>query len=335
MTPQEPDLVQALRSIAALPVTDDDVERARRRFRDGLAHHQQTRRRATVAAVLVALLTVATALVALSGRDDTKSLPALTPSTTVGVIPTVLPTVSPYAYGGEPTNVPTVGLTGFPPQGTTPSSTQQASELGGFQVFDGGRPYRGSARLYADGRFVWYLFYGPGNTKSTGYIEQRLTPYGVQILVNQPAGTSQDPWNLEKWLPASAWADGTMRPYVPTHYGACAKAGDPNAPIDERVWGTPGVPMPRLDLLALFPPTVADLLQGREVLPPLEDAEDCLRLTTAEARVLDRALVDAGFDKNDTYVLEYWTPIPGRAEVLSVRLEPVMPDGTVGCSSCG
>ena len=84
-----------------------------------------------------------------------------------------------------------------------------------------------------------------------------------------------------------------------------------------------------------FPPTVADLLQGRAVLPPLEDAEDCLSLTTAEARALDRALVAAGFDKNDTYVLEYWTPIPGSAEVLSVRLEPVMPDGTVGCSSCG
>ena len=331
MTLREPDLVQALRSTAALPVTDDDLERARLRFRDGLEHHQQVQRRATVAAVLVAVLTVATALVVWSGRGDTKGLPALTPSTTVGV----LPTVDPYAYGGEPATIPTAGLVGFPRPGASPSGLERASELGGFQVFGGRSPYRGSARLYADGRFVWYLFHGPGNTKSTGYIEQRLTPYGIQILVNQPAGTSQDPWNLEKWLPASAWADKRLRPYVPTHYGACAKAGDPNAPIDEREWGTPGVPTPRQELLALFPPTVADLLQGREVLPPLEDAEDCLSLTTAEARALDRALVAAGFDKNDTYVLEYWTPIPGSAEVLSVRLEPVMPDGTVGCSSCG
>ena len=334
MTIREPELAQALRSAAALPVTDDDLERARLRFREAFAHHQQVRRRATVAAVLVGVLTVATAVVVWSGRGDTKGLPALTPSTTVDV----LPTVAPYAYGGEPTTIPTVGLTGFPPPGANPSSTHQASELGGFQVFDGRRPYRGSARLYADGRFIWYLFYGDGNQRSTGYLEQRLTPYGIQILVNQPAGTSQDPWNLEKWMPAAGWADKTIRPYVPTHYGACARPFNPSASVEKREWGMPGSPMPREQLLALFPAEVADLLRGHDVLPPLDDAEDCFSLTTTQARALDRALVEAGFEKDavrNRYVPSYSKAIPGRADLLSVRLEPVMPDGSVGCSSCG
>ena len=334
MTIREPDIAQCLRSTDALSVTDDDLERAWLRFRDGLERHQRMRRRSTVAAVLVVVLTVATALVAWSGRSDTKGLPALRPSTTAGV----LPTVAPYAYVGEPTSIPTVGLTGFPPPGASPGSLEQASELGAFRVFDGRLPFRGSARLYADGRLIWYLFYGPGNQRSTGYVEQRLTPYGMQILASQPAGTSQDPWHLETWMPASGWADQTIRPYVPTRYGACAGPFSPNAPIEKREWGTPGTPIPREQLLALFPAEVADLLRGRDTLPPLGDAEDCLSLTTAEARVLDRALVGAGFEKDpvqNRYVLSYAKGIPGRADVLSVRLEPVMPDGTVGCSSCG
>ena len=71
MTVREPDLVQALRSSAALSVTPDDLQRARERFLDGVARRQHRRRGAIGAAVLVAVLTVATALVALSGRSDT------------------------------------------------------------------------------------------------------------------------------------------------------------------------------------------------------------------------------------------------------------------------
>ena len=334
MTVREPELVEALRSTAALSVTPNDLERARERFLDGVEHRQHMRRGAIVAAVLVAVVTVATALVALSGRSDTKGLPAVTPSTTVGD----LPTVDPNAYGGEPDALPTVGFIGFPPPGAVPSRPERAAELGGFVVFDGRLPFRGSARLYDDGRFIWYLFHGPRNERSTGYLEQRLTPYGIQILVSQREGTSQDPWNLEKWMPASAWADKTLRPYVPSRYGACAGPFNPDAPIGERIWGTPGTPMSRNELLALFPMAVADLLRGHDAVPPLDDAEDCLSLTTAEARALDQALVVAGFEKDpmqNRYVLTYAKPIPGTSKQLAVRLEPVMPDGSVGCSSCG
>jgi hypothetical protein len=114
---------------------------------------------------------------------------------------------------------------------------------------------------------------------------------------------------------------------------------DPNGPIEERVWGSPGTPSRRSQVLALLPAAADDLLRGKAAVPPLDDAEDCLALTTEEARLLDRALADAGVEQDEqqnAYVLEYHLDVPGQdGDLLAIRFEPIYPDGSIGCSSCG
>jgi hypothetical protein len=89
-------------------------------------------------------------------------------------------TVSPDAAEG-------VGLVGLPPQGATPSSPRRGELVFSFGFgHTMGDPGRFSVYVYADGRLIWQRLAGGTDEYATDYttglIEQRLTPEGVELL---------------------------------------------------------------------------------------------------------------------------------------------------------
>ena len=227
------------------------------------------------------------------------------------------------------------GLVGLPPTGSSTSAPEVGRLVDCWPVNGGGLPYVGMVRLYEDGRLIWNYYFGDGNSRTTGHIEQRLTPEGVELLRGLDDIGEKDPLRLPEWLPSTAWEDRTIRPYVPARYGACLFLDDdhntsPIATLDEK--------------LAMLPHGVAVLLRGRAPVPA-RDAYDpessCLSMTTAEARELDVALRATGFDQDEwrnRFLLEYHLDVDGDGPgttTIAIWFEPVFPDGSIGCSSCG
>jgi len=229
------------------------------------------------------------------------------------------------------------GLIGLPPVGSSPSAPEVGRLVDCWPVNGGRVPYLGMVRLYADGRLIWNYYFGEGNSRSTGHIEQRLTPEGVELLRGLDDIAEKDPLRLREWLPSTAWEDRTIRPYVPARYGACLIANDGT--------GTAGSDLDRTltEKLEMLPPEVAELLQIREPVPrdAYGDPFDCLGLTTAQARQLDAALRESALDQDEwrnRYLLEYHLDLDGDGPgttTISIWFEPVFPDGVIGCSSCG
>ena len=341
MKPTEQDLRRSLHEFADITVSDSDLRRARQRLLESVERPRVTRGRVLVATAVVAILVTVIALWWEARQDPRALRPAGT--TTQSALGSATTGIFPAGPHG-PETVPTVGFIGLPPVGAVPSSPERGVLVDEWPLFAGTLPWRGGAQLYEDGRLIWYLFHGgtapPYVHESTGYLEQRLSPEGVDLVRTNPDDNSRDPWQLENWLPDTAWADRAVKAYVPMRYGACVKHYDPSGSGSN--WGVRGSP-PRLDdLLAALPESVAELLRGKPLVPPLDDAEDCLAVTVAEARVLDRALKGAGVSAStgeawrNRYVLHYDVPSPSTAGwQVHLRFEPVYPDGSVGCSECG
>jgi hypothetical protein len=200
-------------------------------------------------------------------------------------------------------------------------------------VNGGNVPYVGMARLYADGRLIWNYYFGEGNSRSTGHIEQRLTPEGVELVRGLDDLAEKDPLRLGESLPSTAWEERTIRPYVPARYGACLVVID----------GAGYNPVLALtEKLGMLPPEVSGLLRDREPVPvgddSYDDSFDCLGLTTADARRLDEVLRDSGFaqdEQRNRYLLEYHLGDGPGSMTISIWFEPVFPDGSIGCSDCG
>lgn len=235
-----------------------------------------------------------------------------------------------------------VGFIGLPPPGATPSSPN-TGELVETYWISGSLPFDGAAYLYADGRLIWFEY--PGD-QSTGYLEQRLTPEGVELVQAlatrwRPHGTevrSLDPRHLPDLLPVGAWADITARPYVPSGFAACLSVSDPWHFFEDRAVDDLS------EKMAMLPPAAADLLRYRAAVPSDDYGEPsfhCLGLTTEDARRLDAALRDAGLEQDEwrnRYLLEYHVDLDGDSPEtwrLNVWFEPILPDGTIGCTSCG
>lgn len=293
------------------------------------------------ASATVAVAAAAVVVVLLAGP---RLLPGMMPG---GVAPTATP----------PTEAPTptpelidrsyrdVGYIGLPPPDAIPSDPSRTELVETF-LHPGGPPYKGAIFLYADGRLIWNEYYGLGFARSTGWLEQRLTVDGIELVrelaIQGPDGgmaNRLDPVQLPDRLPASAWADETIRPYVPSRYGACLIANDGTGTVGSDLDVT------LTEKLDVLPPEVAELLRNREPVPKAGDAYgdlfDCLGLTTAQARQLDAALREAGFDQDEwrnEYLLEYHLDLdgdgPGTA-TIAIWFEPVFPDGTITCSNCG
>lgn len=201
------------------------------------------------------------------------------------------------------------GFIGLPPLGATPSSP----ESGELEVFywvtspqlrrvphwDGdGDVGRSRAWLYADGRLIWLreaTVPEGANRWSSGFLEQRLTPEGVDLLrsevVSHSVACRRDTggcgvriqvrdgnrlvpvrWarNLEhsdlkrleerlsdpaSWLPASAWEERQIRAYVPSRFAACYTRVGPQR-SDK--------PSDQARILSQLPSTAQDLLRARD-----------------------------------------------------------------------
>ena len=302
--------------------------------------------------------------------------------------------------GARPTT--RVGFIGLPPEGTAPSTPERGElvvELGGRSTVDGG-PLN-SALVYADGRLIWRkeggFSYG-ANPSTTGFLEQHLTPEGVERMRSEILATGLFDrdlgfrssvaiwgwarvrrgdrlvsvcWNLpgnppdpscsgaiptseqeralrrldelllhpRTWLPASAWADTTIRPFVPARFAICY---GPN-------WRGTRSPKPigPARILALLPRSAQDLLSTRDRRAHPDAASGlwfgapeiyCNVVTTAEAHILAEAFDRAGYVRNNPdehWVLEFLLDAPAPLNRVGIVFEPIFPHGVWGCTDCG
>jgi hypothetical protein len=191
-------------------------------------------------------------------------------------------------------------------------------------------PALGELTVLADGRLIWlkneYVPEG-ANSLSTGLLEQRLTPEGVELMRSEASaalssGEPQhctegyhdvylvyagdwddaqglrdddehlaraiDPWS---WLPATAWDDPEIRAYVPSTYLVTIEGPD-NWRVEP-------------DQLTAQLPAAADLTPADAFLRQISPFAP---LTTDEARAFAAALDDAGLERDplwNAYQLDY------------------------------
>jgi hypothetical protein len=272
-------------------------------------------------------------------------------------------TLAPTEATPSPTPQPTidrsyrdVGFIGLPPLDAMPSDPTRTELVENF--WRSRLPYSGQSFLYADGRLVWneYLVSPRG---TTGWLEQTVTADGIELV--RAVATEPDlyefrlldPAELPGQLPADAWVDQVARPYVPSGFGACLFVSNQDDPFNES-------PMTLPEKLAALPAAVSDILRDHPHVPSPNayvteritagtantgggggEPPDCLEMDVADARLLDAALREAGFaqdERRNVFLLEYHMvvdrPEPG-LWWLSIWFEPILPDGTITCSSCG
>jgi hypothetical protein len=304
----------------------------------------------------------------------------------------------------EGTRPEAVGFVGLPPEGSVASTPEE----GDLVLFLGGGPPLTWRRVwvYADGRVIWHSYEDVpegANARATGFLEQRLTPDGVDALrdeimasglfdgdlalitldgrmcrcsseidvrlgdrVVRVSWADRKYWDLDgepggavapdarvattaqadaldglkalleqhpgEWLPSTMWSDQRIGAYVASSYQVCF-----------------GVPAKRLlpsDVLSFLPGSAAAMLEGKqtpfagglgEMDPPDVPAEDqaeteCYTLTTEDARGLDEALSQAGFEGGNAYSYGYEIDPALR---LGLGFAPMLPHGGWACTSCG
>jgi hypothetical protein len=96
-------------------------------------------------------------------------------------------TQMPAAPGPTVPPTPRVGLIGLAPEGATPSTPKTGELVLSFMFgHTMGDPGRFSVYVYADGRLIWQRLSGGADEYSqaytTGLLEQRLTPEGVELV---------------------------------------------------------------------------------------------------------------------------------------------------------
>lgn len=248
------------------------------------------------------------------------------------------------------------GIIGLAPVGATPSTPERGELVLSF-VFGHtmGDPGRFIVSVYADGRLITERVGDYSRTDayhdSTGLLEQRLTPEGVELVRAEVISTGLVDHDLHlqagpglyfgrievrdgdrfvhvtwgdigipytdvaramptaeqvsalirldarledpaSWLPASAWEDPAVTPYVPSGYSVC-------------YYGA-GVGLSQV--LALLPQAAEDLLRSQDIRREQAPAFAywCSDLTNEEARALARILDDSGLKGyEDVFGLTY------------------------------
>jgi hypothetical protein len=203
------------------------------------------------------------------------------------------------------------GLIGLPPEAAEPSAPETGELVDSYSSAGGGPPYRGAARLYADGRLIWNRYFsGPDgpNSLTTGYLEQRLTPEGVELVKRETSLDRKGPLGLLGWLPLDAWEARWPAPYVPPGYGICLYAQDPRPGQ-----AADGVTTETARLIEMLPPSVSSLLAGRDYVSPTDWDQECVALSLDETRVLDQVLSDGDFDQDafiNHFMVQYAVDVP-------------------------
>jgi hypothetical protein len=156
-------LARADRAVSRMPLPSDGLERLQRR-------RDRKRRNQRIAAGVVGLAVFVAAIVLVASSPFERTGTPAVPGPTAGTGPSVAP---------DPDGGRRIGL---PPEGADPSSP----ERGELVITYYGRPEFGVLQVlvYADGRVIWREEYGPtdANGINTGFLEQRLTPEGVELL---------------------------------------------------------------------------------------------------------------------------------------------------------
>jgi hypothetical protein len=148
---------------------------------------------------------------------------------------------------------------------------------------------------------------------TTGWLERRLTPEGVDLVRSgavQAVDLLPPPYDV---VPANAWEDSEAKAYVPSRYVVCANWQETLPLLSQRT----------RDLLrgytsdaAVVRGEVDYLAGGRGV--------SCPAVTIEEARALDAALLEVGFERSDTA----GGIVYDISDVASIGLIPLLPDGT-------
>lgn len=175
--------------------------------------------------------------------------------------------------------------------------------FGEIHVHDGGRSVR----------VIWGDCCSPKTSNAPKEMptpEQASTLQHLDVLIEDPAA----------WLPASAWEDVEMRPYIPTRYSVCYVA-DQGFGLD-RVLAS--LPQGAEDLLRSWPRTFEALDQ---LVGPGLDIW-CSDVTTEEARDLVAILGDAHLEpEKGLGALWYRTTPPGEQfPEISIDITPKLPD---------
>jgi hypothetical protein len=315
------------------------------------------RRLVALAAAAIVVTLAATGLIISNDDPSRVASTAPTPATTP-------PDTAPPPSTTPPDAAP-AGFIPLPPQGATPSAPVTGVLLLSLQACGGpsSLPWSGNLALYADGRLLWHTYGEPfngGQRPRTGWLEQRLTPEGAELLRSELASSGllsrgqsgaycppgsyladaligdhneyylgelpralveriADPGS---WLPASAWEDREVRPFVPASYGVCVTGSGARIGVSE--------------IADVLPPRVADLVRARDW---GENASGpvwfwCTGVATEDAHTFVEALDAAAIQRNEQpsvpgpeYLFEYQDP--SRSGLLRISFWPNLPGGRV------
>jgi hypothetical protein len=156
--------------------------------------------------------------------------------------------------------------------------------------------------LYADGRLLSLDQFAIED----GWVEQRLTPEGVELLRSAPSLSTN-------WLPANAWEDAEPEPYVPSRYLVCTSAATIRL-------------LPK-DAQHLLADASGEQSIRRGEVDFLESGRGstCPEVRLDEARALEALLLRDGFESLATRGEVIYT---SRDEDASMSLISLLPDGT-------
>jgi hypothetical protein len=195
---------------------------------------------------------------------------------------------------------------GIPPEGTAPSIPEEGKLVA--QSFAGYGPI--FAYVYVDGRVI---------TQERGYgflTERRLTPEGTE-LVRSGDIQAQDLLGSADDVPADAWKDPEVRPFVPSRYAVCywMENGNGNPGTINNGYEYPST------VLGFLPARARDILRGDVALGEvgIDDPSSsvCSEVTTDEVRALEEILSDATVEdsEGDEIILEFEAILPHGVKV--------------------
>ncbi len=265
-------------------------------------------------------------------------------------------------------DVTRVGFIGLPPRGARPSTPETGELVLTFSGWPTATGFLHRVWVYADGRLIW-LRHGDlpegANQHLSGFLEQRLTPEGVERFRSEvvttglldedrsSGGGEPVPWYID----VEVRSDGRLvRVERTTEIGALiARFVDPASWLPAGAWedrtirayvpsrhavciqtATSGAIEPTV-VSTVLPASIEGSLRAREVerLPDELAPGDarvlrCSVVTTEEARGISEALEDAGFERDGTeaHRLTYRRSLSQPIGTsVSIWFEPYLPHG--------
>jgi hypothetical protein len=249
-----------------------------------LRRRDRKRRNQRIAAgvVGIAFFVAAVWIVTTGGAFDRTQTPAVpggasTGPAETGPAPTgpslTSPTVDPFSLGSL----------GLPPEKAAPSEPLHGELV---MSVTGINPWY-AVNVYADGRLIWARdfvatgeFVSPeGFPHVSTWIQQRLTPEGVQLLLSGAVPLGGQYENPGAQLPASAWEDPKLRAYVASRYAICLRSTESHLS----------------SALRQLPPQAQHLLRGTERTFQLRVGSiECFAVTLDTARALIQIFMHGG-----------------------------------------